>query len=89
MKQVDKPIVRFLGKPLFYTVELVPWHRELYGKYADEDGYVEYARVFGLDHPLLGTDTIRTSVVVKKHDDGSFETMNTLYVPAEEKHESK
>jgi hypothetical protein len=89
MKQVDKPIVRFLGKPLFYTVELVPRHQELYGQYADEDGYVEYARVFGLDHPLLGTDTIRTSVVVKKHDDGSFETLNTLYVPAEEKHESK
>lgn len=89
MKQVDKPIVRFLGKPLFYTVELTPMHQKMYGQYADDEGYVEYARVFGLDHPILGTDTIRTSIVVKKHDDGSFETLNTLYVPTEEKHESK
>jgi hypothetical protein len=89
MKQVDKPIVRFLGKPLFYTVQLTPTDQEFYNQYADEEGYVEYARVHGLNHPILGTDTIRTSVVVKKNDDGSFETLNTLYVPTEEKHESK
>lgn len=89
MKQVDKPIVRFTGKPLFYTVELAPLHQKIYGQYTDDEGYVEYARVFGLDHPVLGADIIRTSIVVKKNDDGSFETLNTLYVPEKETNESK
>jgi hypothetical protein len=84
----DKPKVRFIGKPLFYAVELPPMHQKTYGQYADEEGLVEYARVYGLDHPILGKDDIRTSIVLKKHDDGSFETMNTLYVPDKEKHES-
>lgn len=77
----DKPIVRFSGDPIFYTVELAPMHQKVYGQYADQEGYVEYARVQGLDHPVLGADIIRTSIVLKKHDDGSFETMNTMYVP--------
>lgn len=83
MKQ-DKPTVRFIGNPIFYTVELAPMHQKTYGQYADAEGYVEYARIFALDHPILGTDTVRTSIVLSKHDDGSFETMNTLYVPAKE-----
>ena len=78
---MDKPKVRFVGEPVFYTVELSPMHQKTYGQYADAEGYVEYARVSGLDHPILGADTIRTSIVIKKHDDGSFETLNTLYVP--------
>lgn len=77
----DKPTVRFAGKPIFYHVKLVPMHQRTYGKYTDEEGYVEYARVYGLDHPILGADDIRTSIVIKKNDDGSFETQNTLYVP--------
>lgn len=85
---MDKPKVRFVGEPVFYTVELSPLHQKTYGQYADAEGYVEYARVYGLDHPILGSDDIRTSIVLKKHDDGSFETMNTLYVPDKEKHES-
>ena len=85
---MDKPKVRFVGEPIFYAVELAPLHQKTYGQYADEEGYVEYARVSGLNHPILGSDDIRTSIVLKKHDDGSFETMNTLYVPYKEKHES-
>lgn len=85
---MDKPKVRFVGKPIFYAVVLAPLHQKTYGQYADEEGYVEYARVYGLDHPILGSDDIRTSIVLKKHDDGSFETINTLYVPDKEKHES-
>ena len=85
---MDKPKVRFVGEPVFYTVKLSPMHQKTYGQYADEEGYVEYARVSGLNHPILGSDDIRTSIVLKKHDDGSFETMNTLYVPYKEKHES-
>jgi hypothetical protein len=88
MMTQDKPTVRFAGKAMFYTVELAPMHQKTYGQYADAEGHIEYARVYGLNHPILGADDIRTSIVVKKHDDGSFETLNTLYVPDKEKHES-
>ena len=76
-----KPVVHFFGDPVFYTVKLAPMHEGVYDKYADEEGCVEYAHVYGLDHPVLGADDIRTSIVLKKYDDGSFETMNTLYRP--------
>lgn len=42
------------------------------------------AFVEALDHPKLGHRTVRTSRVVKLNPDGSFETLNTLYVPAVE-----
>lgn len=85
-----KPVVHFFDTPLFYTVELAPSYQNIYGQYADVEGYVKHARVYGLDHPVLGTDVIRTSIIVKNNDDGSFETLNTLYVPTtKEKHESK
>jgi hypothetical protein len=64
-----KPVVHYTGKARFYEIEA-------------DDGYVgEYARVQGLDHPILGKDNIRTSLVVKKFTDGSFETLNTIYRP--------
>jgi len=67
-----KPVVHYTGKAKFYEVEA-------------DDGYVgEYARVQGLDHPILGKDSIRTSLVVKKFTDGSFETLNTIYRPLKE-----
>jgi hypothetical protein len=77
----DKPTVRFSGDPVFYLVKLPLIYQNIYGQYMDKEGYVEYARVLGLDHPVLGADNIRTSIVLKKNDDGSFETLNTLYVP--------
>ena len=44
----------------------------------------EVAFVVALDHHRFpsGTD-VRTSQVVKKNHDGSFETLNTIYVPFE------
>lgn len=42
---------------------------------------LETALVHALDHPRLGQDIIRTSLIVQKNEDGSFETLNTLYVP--------
>lgn len=66
-----KPVVHYIGKAIFYEVEA-------------DDGFVEYARVYGVDHPILGKDNIRTSLVVKKFSDGSFETLNTVYRPAKE-----
>jgi hypothetical protein len=63
-----KPVVHFIGDAKFYEVDAA-------------DGSVEYARVYGIDHPILGRDNIRTSLVVQKFSDGSFETLNTLYRP--------
>lgn len=68
---MTKPTVHFLGDAEFF-------------KFDTDFGVVEVARVYGVDHPRLGRDWIRTSDVVKKNDDGSFETLNTLYVPTKE-----
>lgn len=38
----------------------------------------EYAKVFALNHPRLGRQLVRTSIVLSKQDNG-FETLNTLY----------
>ena len=60
-----KPVVHFVGKPRF-----------------DNTFYdTEVAHVYAEDHPVLGRDKIRTSTVIKKFSDGSFETMNTIYRP--------
>jgi hypothetical protein len=66
-----KPVVHYIGEARFYEVEV-------------DDGFAEYARVYGVDHPILGKDNIRTSLVVKKHGGGSFETLNTIYKPLKE-----
>ena len=39
------------------------------------------ASVYALDHPRLGRGTVRTSAVLKINEDGSFETLNTIYTP--------
>lgn len=44
--------------------------------HATEHG--EYALVYALNHPRLGQQTVRTSWVLSKEDNG-FETLNTLY----------
>ena len=38
----------------------------------------EYAHVYALNHPRLGQQVVRTSLVLSKQDNG-FETLNTLY----------
>lgn len=46
------------------------------------------AYVFPIDHPLRSNKSIvRTSVIVKINDDGSFETLNTIYQPQKRKQE--
>ena len=84
-----KPTVHYRGKAEFYKRPLATMHKKTYGQYTDQEGNVEYASVYGIDHPILGEDTIRTSIVLHKYDDGSFETMNTIYIPDKEKHESE
>lgn len=64
--QKDKPVVYFIGKPLFDTT-MFKGH--------------EVAHVHAVDHYVWGNDKVRTSSIVKKFEDGSFETMNTIYKP--------
>lgn len=42
------------------------------------------AKVYAVDHPKLPTGVVWTSAVIKKNEDGSFETLNTLYKPYKE-----
>ena len=39
------------------------------------------AYVRALNHPRLGNCDAHTSIVLKTFDDGSFETLNTIYKP--------
>lgn len=66
----EKPIVHFDGQALFYD-------------YGDNPEW-PVADVFAVDHPILGMQRVRTSIVLKVNDDGSFETLNTRYVPVED-----
>lgn len=62
----EKPTVHFTGEPRFDT-KMFPGH--------------EVAHVEAADHYVWGNEIVRTSSVLKKFDDGSFETRNTLYKP--------
>lgn len=66
-KSEDKPIVRFRGEPSFF-------------EYRGQEGNL-VAMVRACDHPVWGSQTVRTSLVVQKNEDGSFETLNTRYIP--------
>ena len=59
-----KPIVYYEGPATFQAIKGRP------------SSVVAY--VYGVDHPLLGTQLIRTSKVLSREEHG-FETMNTLY----------
>ena len=64
----NKPVVYYTGTPDFDTTTY--------------QGH-EVAHVNVLNHPVWGMGRVRTSSVLNKDDDG-FETMNTLYVRAED-----
>ena len=68
---MEKKIVQFLGEPYFINV----------------GGDQEVAHVYAVDHPRLGMTSVRTSLVVQKYPGGSFETLNTMYVPYKENNE--
>ena len=78
-----KPVVHFTGKPVFISIDISSYGDE-YAAYMDQNGYGKKALVFGIDHPKVGTDVITTSLVISIFNDGSFETMNTVYVPLKE-----
>jgi len=72
-----KPTVHFVEPAQFVEVMI------------DETSeFVQLARVYALDHPRLGEQYIRTSIIIAfNKENGSFETLNTLYVPHKgEKH---
>jgi len=64
----EKPVVHFSGQANF-----VKWNPPVTD--------IEVAHVYALDHPRLGRQHVRTSEVLHKFDDGSFETRNTIYKP--------
>lgn len=64
-----KPEVFFTGEARF-DIGMFPGH--------------EVAHVKTVDHYVWGQDDVRTSSVIKKNDDGSFETLNTIYKPFQE-----
>lgn len=68
--KIEKPVVHFIGEPHYWM-----W---------DAKNEVASLEVV-LDHPRLGVcPNVRTSTVLKKFPNGSFETRNTMYVPATE-----
>ena len=78
----NKPTVQYVNGVVFTRHTVTdPDIINRYKKYLDADNSYEVASTRALDHPKLGCCIINTSIVVKKHADGSFETMNTLYVP--------
>jgi hypothetical protein len=77
MKQ--KPIVTFVGEADFFTDLITDEQKELYKQDSNE---ITQAVVYGVVHPILGRQRkVITSIVVNKFDDGSFETLNTIYKP--------
>lgn len=73
--QIEKPVVHYLGEPDYWMWDT---KNEVAGLYVV------------LDHPRLGIcPNVRTSTVLKKFPDGSFETRNTVYVPATEEMKSE
>jgi hypothetical protein len=72
-KKKSKPVVYFTGEATFFDYDTKQTQEEL------TDNTV--ASVMATNHYVWGNDRVRTSVVLKKFDDGSFETMNTLYKP--------
>ncbi len=70
----EKPVVYFVGEAKF--------HQRSYMNEEGHDVDYEFATVRALNHPRLGGGYTYTSVIRRKFEDGSFETLNTIYKPA-------
>jgi len=62
------------------TVTFIP-PAEFHEYTRDDNEKVILANVYTLNHPRLGSQNVRTSIVLKVNEDESFETLNTIYVP--------
>ena len=68
----SKPIVEYLGEPFFQRVNL--------DEYYNNENPMFIARVYCINHPVLGSQDIRTSLIISRNlDNGDFETRNTIY----------
>jgi hypothetical protein len=66
---ISKPIVEYLGEPFFQHM----------GE-NDNEKPMFIARVYCINHPILGSQDIRTSLIISRNlDNGDFETRNTIY----------
>lgn len=85
MAKHEKPIVDFIGK-IKFTKRVItdPSLLRDYAVHLNADNSYEYATLYVMNHPALGEDLVRTSIVIKKNKDGSFETLNTVYKPVKE-----
>lgn len=83
-----KPVVEFINKPVFVKRTLTdPAMIHNSRQFLDETNSYEHAKVYTMNHPVWGEEFVRTSIVIKKNSDGSFETLNTIYKPViEEDH---
>ena len=68
---MTKPTVHFIPPATYQTVHDIA---------SGTDATV--AHVYALDHPILGQTDVRTSRILNRFEDDSFETLNTIYVPA-------
>jgi hypothetical protein len=71
---MTKPTVHFVAPARFFNAEIMGTNE-----------IIKLASVWALDHPRLSEGLVRTSIVLNINDDGSFETLNTLYVPSKGK----
>lgn len=80
-----KPVVEFINGAKFIKRTLTDSAVIAeYKQFIDETNSYELATVYAMNHPIFGQQLVRTSIVIKKHSDGSFETMNTIYQPVKE-----
>lgn len=56
-------------------------HDTVYGEPNIQGGGRGYVRA--LNHPRLGNCDVHTTVILEIFEDGSFETLNTIYKPVE------
>lgn len=64
-----KPVVYYVGTPRFWN-----WN--------DDPTKPVATLPYVVDHPVLGTCVgVRTSIVLQQRNDGTIETMNTIYKP--------
>lgn len=71
---LDKPKHR--DKPIVHYIGYANFHNV---------SDVIVASVNALNHPKLGNDIVRTSIVISIEDTGDFETLNTRYVKLSDK----
>lgn len=82
-----KKTVNFIGEAGFFSVEPNEYDKTEFAEHL-VDGKLILARVYAINHPKLGRQIVRTSVVVKRYKNGNFDTLNTKYKKVLDKQKS-